>query len=131
MSARSKTPRKQLVAALLQLAEQQRDPKVLAQKIAAYLISEGRVNEIDLLARDIERLQYQATGTLEIHAVSARTLSSNVKQAIIGLFAAKNIILHEDIEQDLIGGVRVRAQDQVLDLSVRTRLRHLRQDTKI
>lgn len=122
--------RNQLAGALLTLIQDEPDMAVLAEKIAAYVIAEGRISELDLLMRDVERLQHKQTGRLEIHATSARPLTDRVRQSIQALFPAEEQVFHETQDKDLVGGVRVRAQDQVLDLSVRTRLRRLKQSVK-
>jgi F-type H+-transporting ATPase subunit delta len=117
--------RKDIAEAILARAEEV-DTAELARQVAAYLLAEGRAKEIDLLARDIEQLAYRQTGTLEVRAESAHELTDTVAAAVKALFTAKQIVLHQDVNPSLIGGVRVQAQDQVLDLSVRTRLRQLR-----
>ena len=122
--------RKELAIALLEVAQTEKDTQQLAKKIAAYLISEGRAGEIELLARDLERLQHENSGLLEIRVESAHELNDAVRRTIESLFEAKQKVVHESVHKDIIGGVRVRAQDQILDLSVRTRLRQLKQRVK-
>lgn len=127
----SQVSRKQLAEAVIALADKSTDTKQLAQRIAAYLIDEGRLGEIDSLVRELESTVNRQTGQLEVHATTARELTDNVRRAIGGLFTAKHITLHEEIDPEIIGGVRVRAHDQVLDLSVRTRLRQLKGSIKV
>ncbi len=127
----SQVSRKQLAEAVVALASKSTDAKDLARSIAAYLIDEGRLGEIDSLIRELEFTVNRQTGQLEVHATSAHELTDSVRKAIEGLFMAKHITLHEEIDPGIIGGVRVRAHDQVLDLSVRTRLRQLKGSIKV
>ena len=117
--------RKDIASAILARAGEV-DAAELARQVAAYLLAEGRAQDIDLLVRDIEQMAYQQSGTLEVRAESAHELTDAVASTIKALFSAKQIVLHQETNPSLIGGVRVQAQDQVLDLSVRTRLRQLR-----
>ena len=72
----SKLPRT-LIAKLI--AERSMKPvsaNNLAQEIAAYLVFEGRTNELDSLLRDIQ--QYRAdNGILEVNAITANPLDAS------------------------------------------------------
>lgn len=102
------------------------DRKRLARDIAGYLIAERRTRELNSLLRDIEDLEYRKNGVLEITATAARPLSAKAKAEIAKLFDAKQVRLHEEINNETLGGVRVRALDKVVDLSVQARLQRLR-----
>ena len=124
-------PRKELAATLLAIIEKQPNKELAAQQIAAYLLQTGRVKELDLLVRDMEKQQSHKDGTLEITATSAFDLPKSTQAAIESLFNAKKKVLHQKTDPSLVGGVRVRAQDQVIDLSVRTRLQRLKNSVKV
>ena len=123
--------RAELAQAVLALAKRQPNSKRTAQAVAAYLVGQRRSKELHALARSLEELCYKQDGVLEVSAVSARPLSLSVKQDIKQLFpAAKSVRVHESINQELVGGVQVRALDKVADFSVVARLRDLRQGVK-
>jgi F-type H+-transporting ATPase subunit delta len=124
-------PRKELASTLLAIIDKQPDKALASRQIAAYLLQTGRVKELDLLVRDMEKQQLDKHGILEITASSAFELPERTKAAIESLFSAKKNVLHVHKDATLIGGVRVRAQDQVLDLSVRTRLQRLKNSVKV
>jgi ATP synthase F1 delta subunit len=98
----------------------------LARDVAGYLIAERRTKELNSLLRDIEDLEYKQDGVLEVTATSARPLSAEAKKKIATLFDAKKVRVHEEINEATLGGVRVRALDKVVDLSVQARLQRLR-----
>ncbi|CAN5665923.1 hypothetical protein BH23PAT2_BH23PAT2_00600 [soil metagenome] len=122
--------RKELASTLLAIIDKQPDKALASRQIAAYLLQMGRVKELDLLVRDMEKQQLDKDGILEITATSAFDLPEGTKAAIESLFLAKKKVLHQHKDVSLVGGVRVRAQDQVLDLSVRTRLQRLKNSVK-
>ena len=109
------------------------DSKKLAKQIAAYLLAEGRVDELDSLVRDI--IDYRAKyGILEVTSFSAHELTSQLKTQIEKLARsyrsdAKKIILNESLDKQLIGGVKLRLANDQLDLTIRAKLNRFRQLT--
>lgn len=121
------------LAAVIAERCQQAGSKELSHEIAAYLLAEGRTGELDSILRDV--MQYRADhGIVEVAAVDAHPLSESVKRDITslikGLFpAAKQIIISEQIDSNVIGGVRLELANQQLDLSVRSKLNRFKQLT--
>jgi len=120
------TSRKELVAAIYQLMQTSTDSKHLAQHIAAHLLDQRGTKEVGAILRELESLRLNRDGVLEITATSAHALSAESKAAIKALFDAKQIIMHEQQDPSLLGGVKVRAHDRQVDYSVRTRLQRLK-----
>lgn len=115
------------------LAGKLNDPK-LAQETAAYLITERRTHELDSLLRDIEQYQADNKGVVEVDAVSAHPLSTDVqtdiKAAIKAVYpASKQIIINERHDPSVMGGIRLELANQQLDLTVRSKLNQFKQLT--
>ena len=128
----AKVPRTQLAKILLarfgHLSRQR-----LAEEVAAYLLETGRTNELDSLLRDIMKLRAEA-GIVEVIAVSAHKLSTKDRQDIEAVVrrqypAAKGIIISEEHNPLMLGGVRIELASQQLDLSVRAKLNKFKQLT--
>ena len=125
--------RSRLAAIIAERCQPSASTKELSQEIAAYLIAEGRTGELDSILRDV--MQYRADhGIVEVTAVDARPLSESVKRdinsLIKGLFpTAKQIIISEQIDTSIIGGVRLELANQQLDLSIRSKLNRFKQLT--
>ena len=100
--------------------------KSFGREIAAYLLETGRVSELDSLMREL--IAYRAKhGVVEVTALSARQLSADaqaeVRAEVKRLYTgAKQIIINERHDPDLVGGVRLELVDQQLDLSIRSTL---------
>lgn len=119
--------RKELAEAVLLLLERDKDSRAAAQAVASYLIAERRTKELNSLLRDLEELRFRRGGILEVTATAARPLSAEAKDKLRNLFEeAKTVIANEEINQEILGGVKVRALDKVADFSVQARLRQLR-----
>lgn len=96
---------------------------------AAYLIEHTMAEDVDLLLNDIARELYEQAGQLMVDVVSARPLSSTIreqlKHALRETTNAKHVELSERIDPDLLGGLVARTPDATLDTSVRSQLKAL------
>lgn len=104
-----------------------------AREIAAYLLNEGRIGELDSLLRDVQA-GWASKGYVEVLAHSAHPLTEKVKaditERIKPLYpAASKIIVTEVSDPSVIGGVRIRLSDRQLDLSVEAKLNTFKQLT--
>lgn len=128
----TKAPR-QTVAKVLAERTLNSDQKSLSTYIAAYLLQTRRTAELEPLLRDI--MQYRADkGVVEVVAVTAHSLTPDIKQHIESLIRAQfkdatQIIVSEELRPDMIGGVRLELPNQQLDLTVRAQLQRLKQLT--
>lgn len=102
------------------------DTHKLAQEIAAYLLHEGKVYELESLMRDV--IAYRAEqGVVEAYAESAYPLSPQVIDDIRDILKkeyphAKQFQVDQIEQPELIGGLKVELPDEQLDLSVRARV---------
>lgn len=107
--------------------------KKLTRELAAYLLAEKRVGELDSLARDL--INYRASkGLVEVTAVSAFELSQanlvDIEAEVKKLFpAAHEIIINQRLDVSQLAGVRLEFPDKQLDLSVRNKLNQFKQLT--
>ena len=129
-----KTPRTRLAGAIADRTLKDGASPKLAQEIAAYLLSEGRVSELNSILRDVQA-DWANAGYVEVLAASAHALSSEVKANITkqakSLFpAAKQIVVTEVHDPSVVGGVRLNLANQQLDLSVEAKLNQFKQLTR-
>jgi len=121
-----KVPRAQVAEAIAKKTLTEHDPAVLAREIAAYLLTENRVQDLDSLMRDVMAYR-QEHGVVEATVMSAHDLTADVKSEVAGLVqdhypAAKMVIIRETHDPEVIGGLKVKLANEQLDLSVRARL---------
>lgn len=105
----------------------------LAKQVAAYLLAEGRVQELDSILRDVQA-DWAEAGQVEVLASSAFPLSmgirADVTKQIKSLYPdAKQVIVTEVLDPEIIGGVRLSLANQQLDLSVEAKLNKFKQLT--
>lgn len=100
--------------------------KTVMKQLAAHLVETGRTRELELIVRDIET-QLLAHGTALVTTVSARKLSDDAKHAIEKMVKTersdvKKVILREQIDTSVIGGVRVELPGAIADFTVKATL---------
>lgn len=121
-----KIPRRELAEAIAKRTMEVRDTSLLAREIAAYLLAENRVSELESVIRDV--LAYrQAQGTIETTLLSAHELNGDVEQAVKHLLQehyprAKHVIVRKQLDPGIIGGLKVQLANEQLDMSVRAKL---------
>lgn len=104
-----------------------------AKQVAAYLLAERRVDDVDSILRDIS-LSWAKAGHVEVLAYSAHELSkaiiSDITQEVSRYIPdAKHIKVTPVIEPGVVGGVRLEFMNKQLDLSVDAKLRKFKQLT--
>lgn len=114
----------------------QKGDKKLAGKIAAYLVSEGKTSEVNSLARDILQIQADSRGVVEVTAVTAHELDEKLRFKIEKLIKsshpeAEKVIINQQLDESVIGGVRLELANEMLDNTVDARLDNLREKTRI
>jgi F0F1-type ATP synthase delta subunit len=110
------------------LSEQQ-----LSREIAAYLLSTRRTGELDSVMRDVMELRADQ-GLVEVIAVSAHPITAAVRTDIEATMrthfpTAKKVIVSEQLDTSVVGGVRLELANNQLDLSVRAKLSRFKQLT--
>jgi len=100
--------------------------KTVLRDVAAYLIDSGRKAEATLVVRDIEAMLADA-GTAIGTVTSARPLSKGSLSTVESFIkqhdlAIKQVVLREQIDESLIGGIKLELPGKQLDASVKAKL---------
>lgn len=102
------------------------DSKTLVQEVAAYLLVENHVGELDSLMRDV--MNYRAEkGVVEASVISAHELSETDLDDIRDILheeypKATTFMLDTRLDPTVVGGVQIKLPGEQLDLTVRDRL---------
>ena len=100
----------------------------MTKKLAAYLIDTKRTRELSLFVRDIEAaladrgvLLADVDSSFELSAETKNTIATYLKHTT----GAKDVHLRPNVDESLLGGVRIETPDQRLDNTLRHRLDQL------
>jgi F0F1-type ATP synthase delta subunit len=129
----SKTPRTRIAGAIADVTLKKGVSKAYSREVAAYLLSEGRADELDSVLRDVQA-DWAERGYLEVLASSAFPLSAAVQADITRSVKqlhpeARQIIITEVHDDSVIGGVRLSLPNEQLDLTVQAKLNKFKQLT--
>ncbi len=102
------------------------DAAKVARGLAAYLVEERKANELDRIMREVERIRLVESGILEVDVESAHELTSEIRSQIEAIFSENKVRISSNINKSLVGGVKIQAQDTLIDLSVRGQLNRLK-----
>lgn len=129
-----KAPRHQIAVVLAErLHKKPIKRTILVQELAAYLLSENRLDELEPLLRDI--VSYRAAaGVVETTTRSVYQLSTKDLADIKSLThqvrpRALEVIINEQHDPAVVGGIQVEIVDQQLDLTVKAQLGRLKRLT--
>ncbi len=122
--------RRQIVRVVTaRLVDEPQNRTAWLRRLAAYVVTHKMADQVDLLVNDIAHELFLQTGLLTIEVVSARELSADLKASIGELLqtktGAQEVVVHQSVDRDLLGGFIARTADAELDASVRTKLRAL------
>lgn len=126
-----KAPRQRISKTIADATLKSGISKRYSQEIAAYLLSERRVNQLDSIVRDVQA-DWAANGYVEVLASSAHPITESVRTEISRQIRqlypeAKQIIVTEVHDPKIMGSVSLSLANQQLDLSVEAKLNKFKQ----
>lgn len=123
-----KTSNKQLAQALYEVTDGVKGDKLhkAIAEFAKLLARARKISRADNIIKEFERYSKKQAGIVEIGVESARKLDEKTLSSIKKIFG-NNVETTESIDEDLLGGVKVRTEDKILDGSLKTQLNQLKQ----
>ena len=112
---------------------QKRSEKEIDQITTAlldFLASRGKTDLASKVLAETKNILYAQHNQILVQVLSRHDLSNIEQKAIKSLVAkktAKEPILKTEIDEELIGGVAIKYEDKILDLSIKKQLENLKQ----
>lgn len=100
--------------------------RTLAKEVAAFLMEENRVHDLESLMRDVMAYR-QDQGVVEAEVASAHPIDDSIMREVKQLIAAKyphakKIIVHQHIDETIVGGLTISLANEKLDMSIKSKL---------
>lgn len=107
------------------------DADELFRNFLRLLTEKGRIEEIEEIGREFERLCDEEEGVLKVELTTAVELTDQDAQTIVKRIeaaSARTVDATRNVDPGLVGGIVLRVGSMRLDASVRGRLERLRHD---
>jgi F-type H+-transporting ATPase subunit delta len=112
------------------LADLAGDDEPLFTNFLLLTAEKGRAGELEDIAKEFERLMAREERRLSVELTTARELTDDEAQGIIGQIekaAGRTVEATRSVDPKLLGGIVLQAGSYLVDASVRGRLERLRQ----
>ena len=123
-----KVSNKQLAQALYQITVDAKGEKLhrAIAEFAKLLARARKISRAENIIAEFEKYSKKQAGIMEITVQSARKLDEKTMNQLKKVFGDE-VEASESIDESLLGGVRVRTEDKILDGSLKTQLNQLKQ----
>jgi F-type H+-transporting ATPase subunit delta len=98
------------------------------------LTNKHRMHLIPAVADELERLIRESRGITEATVTVARPVDEQERREIaqrLGTLLGKQVVIHTEVDESIIGGIVIRIGDQLMDASVAGRFERLRQELAV
>lgn len=112
---------------------QNRSEKEVDQIVATmvdFLASRGQIALVSVVLDETKKLLYAQKNQVAVEVLSKYALTTSEQAAVKSLVHKKTgqeAILHHNEGSDLIGGVKIRYEDKIIDLTIKKQLEDLKQ----
>ena len=93
----------------------------------------GRLDVLPEILRDFDALVAEKSGRTVVDAYVATPMDDDTRSGVterLGSALGREVILNEHVDESLIGGLKLRIGDQLIDASVASKLRRMEQQLK-
>ena len=116
---------------LMSKDKSQSERVVLSEKVVKFLSRRRLLSKSgDILSR-LQKIVNEDEGRIVAKVSSIEKLSharkTNLEHDLKKRYFAKHVILEENINTELIGGIKVEVNDEVIDLSIKNRIQKLQE----
>ena len=105
----------------------------LTLRFLLVLNNKGRLDRLESIETAFDQLVQEAFGRIEVDVITPVAINAELIATIkekISTVLGKEPILHPYVDESLLGGIKLRIGDQLIDGSVQTRLRKLSEELK-
>ena len=100
-------------------------------KVVSFLARRHLLGKSGAILTQLGKIANLDTGAVEAKVSSAKSLDEKTKrdlaQILIKRYRAKEVIIKEKIDESMLGGFRVEVNDEVIDLTVKNKIRKLQE----
>ena len=122
---------KQYAQALYEATEDLKGPELqsVLSRFVMMLAQKNVLSKVDTIIEDFKKYYNQRQGIAEATVTSAMPLSDHERKQVtdyLKTMTGKKIVVTEQVESSLIGGIMIEIDDRVMDSTIKTSLADLR-----
>ena len=102
------------------------DLKSILKQFAGLLFRAGQMKQVDEIIAELVKYDKQQAGIIDIKITSARPLTAKLVNEIKKVFGTK-VESVEEVQAELIGGIKIQTEDTIFDASLKKQLQSLKQ----
>ncbi len=103
----------------------------ISQRIVKFLFKKRLLSKASLILSQLRKVVNQEEGRVVARVSSAEKLGHkdkiNIEHSLKKRYFAKEIILSENLDQRLIGGIKIEVNNEVIDLSIKNKIEKLQE----
>ena len=112
--------------------KQSAEIKQITKKFVELLINNRDLSKAKEISNRFQKIWLREENIVEANIVSARKLDKDVIKSVSDYIKkttkAKELIIREDIDKNILGGVIIKYQDKIMDGSIKTKLIELKKE---
>jgi F-type H+-transporting ATPase subunit delta len=101
------------------------------KKVVHFLVRKRLLSKSKEILLHLNKIINDVEGKIMVKVSSQRKLNENSKKEIIQVlsrrYGEKNIILEEKLDEKLLGGFKIEAKDEIIDLTIKNKLGKLQE----
>lgn len=107
------------------------DLSIAGKKIAHFLYKKRLLSKYPEILKKIEEIGYRDEEAIQVKVLSAKKLEEGAKIKVASLlkekYKVRNVFLKEKIDASLLGGIRVETEEEIIDVTVKNKMRKLKE----
>lgn len=122
-----------LASALYEAAQDKKknDLQKVVDNFGLYLKEKGLMSLMPSVLEELKKIYFEKKNIVQAGVVSKNELSQTELKEIIGLVrkrTERGVELNKTTDNSLLGGIRIRYEDKLLDLSLKNQLNNLKKE---
>src|SRR5690606_26965731 len=110
------------------LALSKAEPDEVLKNFIHSVVEASRIAELPMIVKAFEDLVKEKEGFIEAHVISTIPLGPDELQKVASVISKdKRVEIHNETDPDILGGMVIRVGNNVVDLSLKSKMSHLAQ----
>lgn len=105
--------------------------KEVIKNFIAFLVKNNNLNKVNGIIEEFNRIWVKETGVIDATVLSATKLDKesleNLEKFAISVSGAKEVIIDNQINKEVLAGFILKVGDQILDGSMKTKIKELKE----